>query len=676
MVLLDVVYNHFGPEGNYLHAYAPQFFNRAPPDAVGRGDQLRRRAQRARCATSSSTTRSTGSRSIHFDGLRLDAVHAIADDSQPAHPRRARATRARRARAASATSTSCSRTTATRRAAWRATATARRAAPTRSGTTTCTTRCTCCSPARRDGYYADYARRPAAAARARAGRGLRLPGRAVAVSRRRAARRAERAPAAGRLRRLPAEPRPGRQPRASASASPRSPTRGALRRGATRCLLLAPHVPMLFMGEEFARRDAVPVLLRLRPRARRARSPTAGARSSRASRASREPASQARIPDPNDPATFERSQARLGRARRGAGIAQWLALYRALLALRRQQHRAAPARHARRGGAIARRGRRCCACDWPLGDGARSASAGQPRRGRIAPIALPAGRHRATRALPATQAHERRLLARGAVVRRARCEPRGVTPRCARAAVPAATASPPTTDDIWGKRRAASDATRCALLARARRRRRRRRGDRERRAARERRERWRARRCRRSRWSAPSDAPSRRAPARSPAARDADAVAGACVEEDGARARRRVRAARAATARARRDRRRSAASKCACRLRACALPAGYHRLRRSTAPVLRRRRSLVVAPARCYRAAGARRRRPRLGAALQLYALRSERNWGIGDFTDLRTVVEQWGARGAGVVGVNPLHALFPHNPAHASPYSPSSRLS
>ena len=45
MVLLDVVYNHFGPEGNYLHAYAPQFFDPAPPHAVGCGDQLRRRAQ-------------------------------------------------------------------------------------------------------------------------------------------------------------------------------------------------------------------------------------------------------------------------------------------------------------------------------------------------------------------------------------------------------------------------------------------------------------------------------------------------------------------------------------------------------------------------------------------------------------------------------------------------------
>ena len=63
------------------------------------------------------------------------------------------------------------------------------------------------------------------------------------------------------------------------------------------------------------------------------------------------------------------------------------------------------------------------------------------------------------------------------------------------------------------------------------------------------------------------------------------------------------------------------------------------------------------------------------GPAVQLYSLRSERNWGIGDFTDLRTLVEHWGHHGAGVVGTNPLHALYPHNPTHASPYSPSSRL-
>ncbi|MEO5698112.1 MAG: 4-alpha-glucanotransferase, partial [Burkholderiaceae bacterium] len=63
------------------------------------------------------------------------------------------------------------------------------------------------------------------------------------------------------------------------------------------------------------------------------------------------------------------------------------------------------------------------------------------------------------------------------------------------------------------------------------------------------------------------------------------------------------------------------------------------------------------------------------GAAAQLYALRSARNWGIGDYTDLARLIELWGEAGAGVVGVNPLHAMFAHNPAHASPYSPSSRM-
>jgi (1->4)-alpha-D-glucan 1-alpha-D-glucosylmutase len=56
------------------------------------------------------------------------------------------------------------------------------------------------------------------------------------------------------------------------------------------------------------------------------------------------------------------------------------------------------------------------------------------------------------------------------------------------------------------------------------------------------------------------------------------------------------------------------------------------------------------------------------GFMVQLYAIRSERNWGIGDFSDLRALVEIAASLGAGVVGVNPLHA------AYVSPYSPSSR--
>jgi (1->4)-alpha-D-glucan 1-alpha-D-glucosylmutase len=56
------------------------------------------------------------------------------------------------------------------------------------------------------------------------------------------------------------------------------------------------------------------------------------------------------------------------------------------------------------------------------------------------------------------------------------------------------------------------------------------------------------------------------------------------------------------------------------------------------------------------------------GFMVQLYGLRSERNWGIGDFTDLKTLIEIAAGLGAGVVGVNPLHAT------QGSPYSPSSR--
>ncbi len=101
------------------------------------------------------------------------------------------------------------------------------------------------------------------------------------------------------------------------------------------------------------------------------------------------------------------------------------------------------------------------------------------------------------------------------------------------------------------------------------------------------------------------------------------------------------------------------------------LPMGYHRLTiEGLGETL-----LIAAPERCWRPATLQDGGNVWGPALQLYALRSARNWGIGDFGDLGALIEQWAARGAGIFGLNPLHALFPHNPAHASPYSPSSRL-
>ena len=60
---------------------------------------------------------------------------------------------------------------------------------------------------------------------------------------------------------------------------------------------------------------------------------------------------------------------------------------------------------------------------------------------------------------------------------------------------------------------------------------------------------------------------------------------------------------------------------------------------------------------------------------VQLYGVRSGRNWGHGDFSGLLALVELAAEVGAGGVGLNPLHALFDGPPAEPSPYSPSSRL-
>ena len=106
-----------------------------------------------------------------------------------------------------------------------------------------------------------------------------------------------------------------------------------------------------------------------------------------------------------------------------------------------------------------------------------------------------------------------------------------------------------------------------------------------------------------------------------------------------------------------------------------ALPHGYHRLSLRHGESVLGRCLLIVAPPCCYQPSALQGERRVWGASAQLYAVRSERNWGSGDFSDLATLLELWGTRGAAVVGVNPLHANFPHNPAHASPYSPSSRL-
>ncbi|WP_421996847.1 malto-oligosyltrehalose trehalohydrolase [Reyranella sp.] len=74
MVFLDVVYNHFGPDGNYLSAYAPAFFRDDVPTPWGTAIDFRRPEVR-RFFTENALY---WLMEYRFDGLRLDAVHAIA----------------------------------------------------------------------------------------------------------------------------------------------------------------------------------------------------------------------------------------------------------------------------------------------------------------------------------------------------------------------------------------------------------------------------------------------------------------------------------------------------------------------------------------------------------------------------------------------------------------------
>jgi len=98
------------------------------------------------------------------------------------------------------------------------------------------------------------------------------------------------------------------------------------------------------------------------------------------------------------------------------------------------------------------------------------------------------------------------------------------------------------------------------------------------------------------------------------------------------------------------------------------LPIGYHELRPlDGGPVTR----LIVTPGRCHLPDDLRA----WLFTVQLPACRSAASWGIGDLADLRSLGAWSAERGAGMLGVSPMHAPRPVGRVEASPYSPSSRL-
>lgn len=101
------------------------------------------------------------------------------------------------------------------------------------------------------------------------------------------------------------------------------------------------------------------------------------------------------------------------------------------------------------------------------------------------------------------------------------------------------------------------------------------------------------------------------------------------------------------------------------------LPIGVYQLVVTDAAQVREQTVLVVAPPRAFDGGFDRS----WLLAVQLYSVRSARNWGMGDFTDLENVITLAAGLGASGVGLNPLHALFDDRPQDCSPYSPNSRL-
>ncbi|HWA49241.1 MAG TPA: glycogen debranching protein GlgX, partial [Dongiaceae bacterium] len=100
-----------------------------------------------------------------------------------------------------------------------------------------------------------------------------------------------------------------------------------------------------------------------------------------------------------------------------------------------------------------------------------------------------------------------------------------------------------------------------------------------------------------------------------------------------------------------------------------ALPVGFHMLSIGEATA-----TVAATPGRTWQPAILAGGGKCWGVSTNLYSARTENDWGMGDFTALRQIGEQVAQRGGALVGINPLHALFPDKPDRASPYYPSDR--
>jgi maltooligosyltrehalose trehalohydrolase len=363
-ILIDVVYNHFGPEGNYLHAYAPQFFN--PACHTPWGAAINFDGEHSRTVRDFFVHNALyWLEEYRFDGLRLDAVHAIADGSatgivaEIAEAVRAGPGRERHVHLVLENDGNHARYLARNGDGRPLLATAQWNDDVHHAAHVLLT-------GERDGYYADYAERPlwhfgrclaqgfayqGEVSHYRGGRARGEPSTAL--------------PATAFVSFLQTHDQVGNRAYGERIGTLAPPTPLA---AVTACLLLAPAPPMLFMGEEFGASSPFLFFCDFGPDLAAAVADGRRAEFGRFERF-RDPAARAAIPDPNDPATFERSK--LVWVERTLGPhGERLALYRRLLDLRRR-HIVSRLAGMRPGGEFECAGEGGLAVRWTLNDGAR-----------------------------------------------------------------------------------------------------------------------------------------------------------------------------------------------------------------------------------------------------------------------------------------------------------------
>ena len=363
MVLLDVVYNHFGPDGNYLHAYAAPFFN--PTLQTPWGAAINFDGEGSRTVRDFFIHNALyWIEEFQLDGLRIDAVHAMHDGSEPhfvdelAQTMRSGPGRQRHVHLVleNHANDACRLARTSRGTA--ALADAQWNDDVHHALHVLAT-------GENDGYYADYADDPLSHLGRALAEGFAYQGEVSTYHQGEPRGTVSTTlPPLAFINSLQTHDQIGNRAFGERIALLAAATQGEDRlRALVACLLLSPSPPMLFMGEEFA--ASTPFLYFCDFVGDLARAVTNGRRAefSRFEKFA-QPSQREHIPDPNSESTFERSKLDW-RERHAEGHAQSWTLYRELLTLRRQH--LVPLLPQARSGQFSRPAPACLQLQWPLG---------------------------------------------------------------------------------------------------------------------------------------------------------------------------------------------------------------------------------------------------------------------------------------------------------------------